>query len=199
MKISKQELLSEYRSGLIDVAPMDFRLPDFNPFRNNFNYPKNTPIFNYSSRVGPLPNPFASKNKPEEKYTSPLYNPVAPQPSKVVSYAPRTASVAPQGGEYSTSYTVNPTIQQRLKLTGTGETDTTLSRKERGVPLDKSSELVGAATGKPKGTWMNLTRTVFNPNYRQDLMRASSVVPTMVTKYTTFYDRIFKPAEEEED
>lgn len=203
MKITKQQLLTEYRSGLIDVAPMSISRPDSNFLAPLMKFAASVPqgpLFNYSNVAARPVSPFVPRPGEQNKpFESPLYNPKSPQPSKVPQYTPTVKTVAPQGGEYSTTFTADPTVQQRLRLTGADLTDSSLSRKERGVPRDKSEELVGKMEPASKGSWINLTRTVFNPNYRQDLMRASSVVPTMVTKYTTFYDRIFKPAEEEED
>jgi hypothetical protein len=199
MKISKEQLL-EYRSGLIDIAPTNFTpLRPFDPFVN-FNFPKMRRAQMMSAPTPPPPSPFAVSRKPEEEYKSPLYDPRNPQASKVPQYQPRSVTVTPQGGAYPTTFQTNPTVQQRLRLTGAAEGDTTLSRKERGVPVDRSEELVGKAVPKPAGTWMDVSRVVFNPNYQRDLSRASgSIVPTMVTKYTTYYDRLFKPSEDEED
>lgn len=72
------------------------------------------------------------------KFESPLYDP-AKFKSRESAYTPTLRTVPAYGGDYSVTIGSSPTVQQRLKLSGS---DTSLSRKERGVPEDKSKELI---------------------------------------------------------
>jgi len=75
------------------------------------------------------------------KFESPLYDPKKFKP-RTPAYTPTLRSVPSFGGDYSVTIASSPTVQQRLKLTGTSATDTSLSRSERGVPEDRSKELI---------------------------------------------------------
>jgi len=72
-----------------------------------------------------------------DKFETPLYDPTKSKP-RTPSYTPTLRTVPSFGGDYSVTIATSPTIQQRLKLSG----DSSLSRKERGVPEDESRELI---------------------------------------------------------
>lgn len=134
----------------------------------------------------------SSKNK--DNFESPLYNPVNPQPSRVQQQTPQTGTTKPQGGNYTTTFEYNPTVQQRLRLNAG---DMSLSAKDRGVPTDQSGQLVGKMEPQNKGSWMNVQRTVFNPNYLRDIAASKSVAPSMVNVSTTYYDRVYRPGQQQ--
>jgi len=91
-------------------------------------------------------------------FESPLYDPKKFKPKSPFS-EPEVRTVQSAGGDYPVSFETSPTIQQRLKLKSG---DTSLSAKERGVPKDRSEDLLY----KPEKDKLTHTqRTWFNPNY----------------------------------
>lgn len=167
---------------------------DFEDAIRNFRIPgPNTPV-----RFISTPSTTTAAPAPtEKKFESPLYG--AGSQSLFKPMATVTKTVTPQGGDYTTSYTATPTVQQRLKLSGEAEGDVSLSRKERGVPLDKSSELMGSYERSAGGKWIPYSNTVVNPNLAREKLKASTLPFTsMYNVSTTYTGKRWVPDEEED-
>lgn len=119
-----------------------------------------------------------------DDFESPLYDPHKFKPQSPF-FQPDVRTVQTASGSPSVTYTASPTIQQRLKLKNLG--DTSLSAKERGVPTDKSEDLLY----KPDSEKYTISkRTWFNPNYLYGAGQFKSV---------TFYDKKRKKESSEPD
>lgn len=168
---------------------------DFVEGIKNFRVPgPNTPV-RWIDSGGTTPTQTPVVTKP--KFQSPLYSSKSSSLFKPMTTTTKT--ITPQGGGYSTTYTATPSVQQRLKLTGSAESDTSLTRRERGVPLDKSSELMGSYTKDPGGKWVPYTNVVVNPNLAKDKMKASQTPFTsMYNVSTTYTGKRWVPDEEQD-
>jgi hypothetical protein len=113
-----------------------------------------------------------------EKFETPLFDPAKWKP-RTPSYTPTTRTVPAFGGDYSTTFTVSPTISQRLKLSGSVSS---LSAKQRGVPEDESKEI----TEPEKDKYYTQVTNWYNPkSYLGGL------------KSAVFYNRVRRTEKEE--